>query len=119
VVTTQLFAQDDQALRARVLMLERRVQLLVGIVRLLFTLVRLCDVRLGGERVPTGDAKARIIAAVAANLAEQRARARRDRLASNRALSCGDCELGRGDHLLGSKSTDPVTALPWPRPKPA
>jgi hypothetical protein len=50
VVTTQLFAQDDQALRARVLMLERRVQLLVGIVRLLFTLVRLCDMRLGGER---------------------------------------------------------------------
>jgi len=32
--------------------------------RLLFTLVRLFDVRLGGERVPTGYAKARIIAAV-------------------------------------------------------
>ena len=41
MVTTELFAQDEQALRARVLKLERRVQLLVGIMRLLFVLVRL------------------------------------------------------------------------------
>jgi putative transposase len=64
VVTTELFAQDERALRARVLKLERRVQLLVGIVHLLFVLARLFDARLSGERVPTGDAKARIIAAV-------------------------------------------------------
>ena len=64
VVTAELFCQDEQELRARVLKLERRVQLLVGIVRLLFVLVRLVRVRLDGERVPAGEAKARIISAV-------------------------------------------------------
>ena len=64
VVTTELFGQDAQQLRARVLKLERRVQLLVGIVRLLFTLVRLFDVRLGGERVPSGEAKSTILGAI-------------------------------------------------------
>jgi len=64
VVTTELFVEDEQQLRARVLKLERRVQLLVGIVRLLFTLVRLFDVRLGGERVPSGEAKSTILGAI-------------------------------------------------------
>jgi putative transposase len=64
VVTTELFGQDEQQLRARVLKLERRVQLLVGIVRLLFTLVRLFAVRLGGERVPSGEAKSTILGVI-------------------------------------------------------
>ena len=64
VVTTELFAQDEQALRARVLKLERRVQLLLGIVRLLFTLVRLFGFRLDSQRVPSGEAKSAILAAI-------------------------------------------------------
>jgi hypothetical protein len=44
VVTTELFAEDEQQLRARVLKLERRVQLLLGITRLLLLLVRLFGV---------------------------------------------------------------------------
>jgi putative transposase len=54
VVTTELFAQDEQALRARVLKLERRVQLLVGIARLL-----------DSQRVPTGEAKSSVLDAIA------------------------------------------------------
>jgi putative transposase len=54
---------------------------------------------------------------VAATLAEQRARARQDRLASKRALACSDCELARDDHLLGSKSTGPLAPVPPLGPK--
>jgi putative transposase len=64
VVTTELFGQDEQALRARVLKLERRVQLLLGIVCLLLLLVRLFRVRLDSQRVPSGDAKSSILAAI-------------------------------------------------------
>ena len=45
IVTTELFGQEEQALRARVLKLERRVQLFLGIVRLLFAVVRLFGFR--------------------------------------------------------------------------
>ena len=61
VVTTELFAQDEQQLRAKVLKLERRVQLLVGIVRLLFVLVRLFGIGLDSQRVPTGEAKSSVL----------------------------------------------------------
>ena len=64
VVTTELFGQDEQQLRARILKLERRVQLLLGIVRLVFVLVRLFGFRLDSQRVPTGEAKSTILAAV-------------------------------------------------------
>jgi len=64
VVTTELFAQDKRALRARVLKLERRVQLLVGIVRLLFVLVRRFGFRLDSQRVPSGEAKSSILGAI-------------------------------------------------------
>jgi len=64
VVTTELFGQHEQALRARVLKLERRVQLLLGIVRLLFVLVRLFGFRLGSQRVPSGEAKSSVLAAI-------------------------------------------------------
>jgi hypothetical protein len=46
VVTTELFGQDEQQLRVRILKLKRRVQLLLGIARLLFVMVRLFGVRL-------------------------------------------------------------------------
>jgi len=64
VVTTELFGQDEQALRARILKLERRVQLLLGIVRLVFVLVRLFGFRLDSQRVPTGEAKSTILGAI-------------------------------------------------------
>ena len=64
VVTTELFAQDEPALRARVLKLEYRVQLLLGIVRLLFMLVRLFGFRLDSQGVPSGEAKSTILGAV-------------------------------------------------------
>ena len=64
VVTTELFGQDEQALRARVLKLERRVQLLLGIVRLLFVLVRLFGIGLDSQRVPSGQAKSCLLDAV-------------------------------------------------------
>jgi putative transposase len=64
VVTTELFGQDEQRLRARVLKLERRVQLLLGIVRLLLLLVRLFGFRLDSQRVPSGEAKSSILGAV-------------------------------------------------------
>ena len=63
VVTTELFSQDEQALRAKVLKLERRVQLLLSIVRLRFVMVRLFGVRLDSQRVPSGEAKSSILAA--------------------------------------------------------
>jgi putative transposase len=64
VVTTELFAQDEQALRARVLKLECRVQRLLGIVRLLFVLVRLFGFRLDSQRVSSGEAKSTILGAI-------------------------------------------------------
>ena len=48
VVTTELVAQDEQALRVRILKLERRIQLLLAIARLLLLLVR----RFGFRRDP-------------------------------------------------------------------
>jgi len=64
VVTTELFGEDEQQLRARVVKLERRVQLLLGIVRLVFVLVRLFGFRLDSQRVPTGEAKSTILGAI-------------------------------------------------------
>jgi transposase InsO family protein len=64
VVTAALFDQHEQQLRAKVLKLERRVQLLLGIARLLFVLVRLLGVRLDSQRVPSGEAKSAILAAI-------------------------------------------------------
>ena len=64
VVTTELFAQGEQALRAKVLKLERRIQLLLSVTRLLLLLVRLFGCRLDSQRVPAGEAKSAIIGAI-------------------------------------------------------
>jgi len=64
VLTTELFAEGEQQLRARVLKLERRVQLLVGTGRLLFVLVRLFGFRLDSQRVPSGEAKSCILGVI-------------------------------------------------------
>jgi transposase InsO family protein len=55
--------------------------------------------------------------AVAATLAEQRARARQDRLASNRALTCTDCNLTVGDQPLDPGPADLPAALPRDGPE--
>ena len=64
VVTTELFARNEQQLRVQVLKLERRVQLLPGIVRLLFVLVRRFGFRLDSQRVPSGEAKSCVLGAI-------------------------------------------------------
>ena len=55
---------------------------------------------------------------VAATLAEQRARAREQRLHANRALPCDDCDLLPGHRLLGSSDGQPVDAVPCDGAKP-
>jgi putative transposase len=64
IVTSELFVEDQQQLRARILKLERRVQVLLGIVRLVFVLVRLFGFRLDSQRVPTGEAKSTLLGAI-------------------------------------------------------
>jgi len=65
VVTADLFAQDEPQLRAEVLRLERRVQVLLSIVRLLLVPVRLSGYRLDSLRVPASETKATILSAIA------------------------------------------------------
>jgi putative transposase len=55
--------------------------------------------------------------AVAATLAEQRARARQDRLDSNRALTCTDCNLAVVEESLDPSPADPPAALPRDGPE--
>jgi hypothetical protein len=57
IVTTELFAENELALRERVLKLERRIRVLLGIVRLLFVMVRLFGLDLDSQRVPSGETK--------------------------------------------------------------
>ena len=64
MVTTELFAQNEQALHARVLKLERRVHVLLTVVRLLLVVVRLFGLRLDSQRVPSGEAKSSILVAI-------------------------------------------------------
>ena len=64
VVTAELFARNEQQLRVQVRKLERRVQLLLGIVRLLFVLVRRFGFRLDSQRVPSGEAKSCVLGAI-------------------------------------------------------
>jgi len=64
VVTADVFDQDEQELRARVLKLESRVRQLVAIARLLMVLVRMSRARLDGKRVPVGSEKQLLVDAV-------------------------------------------------------
>ena len=64
VTSAPMLDQDEQDLRARVLKLERRVEVLATVVRLLIVLVRTCGFRLGHERVPEGEKKARVLRAI-------------------------------------------------------
>jgi putative transposase len=64
VVTAEVTNQDAAELRIRVLKLERRVQWLLAMVRLLFSLVHVTCVRLNDHRLPSGDAKRTLLRAV-------------------------------------------------------
>jgi len=64
VVTAEVTNQDAAELRIRVLKLERRVQRLLAMVRLLFTLARIAGLRLQDHRLPSGDAKRTLLRAV-------------------------------------------------------
>ena len=55
--------------------------------------------------------------AVAATLAEQRARARQDRLVTNRALTCTDCTLAVAEQPPDPSRTVPPTPLPRDGPE--
>jgi hypothetical protein len=59
VVTAELFDADAQRLRERVLRLERRNEILLAIVRLLFVLVRMAGLRLDFQRVPQSSKRPR------------------------------------------------------------
>ena len=58
VVSAEIVTQEARNLRAQLLRFQRRADMLLAIVRLLFMLVRLRDVRLDGDRVPGGAKKA-------------------------------------------------------------
>ena len=64
VVTAEVLALDQQELQAEVLLLQRRIRFLLGIIRLAFLLVRLSGFRLDFLRVPDARAKRSILAAV-------------------------------------------------------
>jgi putative transposase len=64
VVTSEVLALDEQELQAEVLLLQRRIRFLLGIIRLAFLLVRLSGFRLDSLRVPAARAKRSILAAV-------------------------------------------------------
>jgi hypothetical protein len=65
VVSADVLAMDGAELQAEVLGLRRRIRLLLAIVRLAFLLVRLSGFRLDSQRVPQGETKRSILAAIA------------------------------------------------------
>jgi putative transposase len=65
VVSADVLAMDGAELQAEVLALRRRIRLLLAIVRLAFLVVRLSGFRLDSQRVPQGETKRSIRAAIA------------------------------------------------------
>ena len=65
VVSAEVLDLDHAELQAEVLALRRRVRFLLAIIRLAFLLVRLSGFRLDSKRVPDGETKRSILAAVA------------------------------------------------------
>ena len=65
VVSTEVLAMDQQELQAEILSLQRRVRFLLAIIRLAFLLIRLSGFCLNSLRVPDGNTKRSILAAVA------------------------------------------------------
>jgi len=65
VISAEVLAMDQQELQAEVLALQRRVRLLLAVIRLAFLLVRLSGFCLDSQRVPDGNTKRSILAALA------------------------------------------------------
>jgi putative transposase len=65
VVSASVVVEEAAELRVRVLKLERRIEWLLGMVRLLVGLVRAVGLRLDEERLPSGSAKGTLLRAVA------------------------------------------------------
>ena len=64
VVSAELLDDDHKELQARVLKLERRIDLLLALLRLLSLLVRLSGARLDADRLPPGASKLKVLDAV-------------------------------------------------------
>ena len=64
VVSAEIVNRHEQQLQAQVLKLERRNEILLALVRLLFMLVRLSSARLDSDRLPEGTAKGKVLDAV-------------------------------------------------------
>ena len=65
VVSAEVLSLDHAELQAEVLALRRRIRFLLAIIRLAFLLVRLSGFRLDSQRVPDGQTKRSILAAIA------------------------------------------------------
>jgi len=63
-VGTEALLQTEVESHARLRKLERQIQILLAVMRLLLALARVSGCRLSGERLPTGKAKADILRAV-------------------------------------------------------
>ena len=60
-VSLDVFGQNRQELLNRIVKLERKARTLAAVVRFLLALVRLSGLRLAGQRLPEGVAKARVL----------------------------------------------------------
>ncbi|MBI5545655.1 MAG: hypothetical protein HY901_17345, partial [Deltaproteobacteria bacterium] len=64
VISADLVSRDAIELQAQVLKLQRRIDLHLAVVRLLFMLVRLSGARLNQDRLPEGSVKATVLDAI-------------------------------------------------------
>ena len=104
VVTIEPFDQDRQQLLDTIAKLDRRARVLAAVVRILLALLRASGFSLaGGQRLPEGNAKAGILD-LPAQLAAARSKAREERLAANRAMSCNQC--------IGQQASLPASLIP-------
>jgi hypothetical protein len=65
VVSAAVLSLDHAELQGEVLAVRRRIRFLLAIIRLAFVLVRLSGFRVDSQRVPDGEAKRSILAAIA------------------------------------------------------
>ena len=64
MVTHSALGMSETALEAKIFFLERRIEILTSVMRLLLVLVRVMDSRLARRRLPDGNNKAAILKAV-------------------------------------------------------
>ena len=120
VVTAEVFSKTDDDLRLENLKLKRRLAVVTAVLRLVVTLLRVFDVRLDGQRLPTGAAKASVLKAVqsASNVMPKTAALRVLRLSPSRyhawkrAEQCGLDDRSSCPHLSPTQlSVDEVEVI--------